>query len=162
MRWVTFIEAGPIDLVRRELEDRVRSNPALGTPGVILVDMIRTETGDMMRVRIRADVAESIDRRTAEPPRSDVTSTFEMWSDAYEEVWHRPERLSEVSCPECGHRRLCLRFVSFLGLPSSVIPTFWCDACRTGFAPTRGVLPDWASPVSWDDADIPDYRMVPP
>ncbi|MCL2848466.1 MAG: hypothetical protein FWE61_00285 [Micrococcales bacterium] len=60
MTWVTLVEGGPIELVRRRLEEYLEHNPFLADPDLVLLDMIRTETGDILRVRVRADVADAV------------------------------------------------------------------------------------------------------
>jgi len=61
MAWVTLIEAGPVDLVRSRFEDYVKHNPFLSEPDAVVFDWMRIETGDLLRVRVRADVADSVD-----------------------------------------------------------------------------------------------------
>ena len=87
---------------------------------------------------------------------------YERWQDAYETVWQHPTRLTATPCPSCGHLDLRLLFVAFSGSSSAVMPAFWCDACRRGLPPTRGVLPPWATSVQWESVDLPDYRLVVP
>lgn len=87
---------------------------------------------------------------------------YERWLDAYETVWRHPTRLTTTPCPSCGRLDLRLLFVVFSDSAHAVMPAFWCDACRRGLPPVRGVLPGWATPVLWDAADVPDYRPVAP
>lgn len=90
----------------------------------------------------------------------DEDQTLERWLDAYEEVHQHLERVTTLRCPSCGQQSLRLLYVSFTDSAVAVMPAFWCAACLHGLPPMRAVLPDWASPVKWEEAELPDYRLI--
>ncbi len=89
-------------------------------------------------------------------------ATFEQWLEAFQPVYYLPpERVAEVMCPNCGARALQVRFVTHLPDGEAHL-AFWCDNCLEGIAPGPSGVPAAYHRVRDADANIPNYRVVPP
>lgn len=88
------------------------------------------------------------------------SSEFSRWLDAYEAAYSAEGVAQKLACPHCGSRGLNLVFVAFGSSTSSVMPAFWCSRCLRGLPPLRASLPHWASAVPWEEAGLPEYRMI--
>jgi hypothetical protein len=87
-------------------------------------------------------------------------SAADRWFEAYGSVYEDPARWSELSCPSCGATSLRIQFVAYDDESLLVTPAFWCDECHCGLVPCRSVVPDWATVVTPDQAQVPDYTIV--
>jgi hypothetical protein len=89
-------------------------------------------------------------------------ASFEQWLEALQPIYDLPpSRVSELMCPNCGAMTLQLRFVTFLPEGRPFI-AFWCGNCLEGIAPGPGTIPIAYNPIRPEDANIPNYRVVPP
>lgn len=89
-------------------------------------------------------------------------ASFEQWLEALQPVYDMsPKRASELLCPNCGAGELQLRFVMYHPEWRAFI-AFWCDNCLEGLAPRPCKVPVGYHPVRDVDANIPNYRCVPP
>ncbi|HWS37182.1 MAG TPA: hypothetical protein VN408_31170 [Actinoplanes sp.] len=92
-------------------------------------------------------------------------TTFEQWMDAYEVACAAGSEPFDISCPNCGQRRLRLVFTAG---PGSDVGngTFWCDHCLTGIGISRAVIPDGSVvrdrslPPAERTPRIPHVRLV--
>lgn len=91
-----------------------------------------------------------------------MMALFEQWLEAFQQAYHLPpERISEVACPNCGARSLQLRFVVYLPGGEAHM-AFWCSDCLQGIALGPSEVPDAYHRIRHEDANIPNYRVVPP
>lgn len=88
-------------------------------------------------------------------------ASFEQWLEALQPVYLSAKRASELICPNCGARALQLRFVTYLP-DGEAHAVFWCGNCLEGIAPGPSKVPAAYQRVRRDDANIPNYRVVPP
>ena len=88
-------------------------------------------------------------------------ASFEQWPEAFQQAYPSPERASELQCPNCGVRTLQLRFVTHCHGGEAYV-AFWCDNCLEGIAPGPSEVPAAYDRVRDVDANIPNYRLVPP
>lgn len=87
---------------------------------------------------------------------------FEQWLEAFQQAYHlSPERVAEVMCPNCGDRELQLRFVTYLP-HGEAHAVFWCGNCLEGIALGPSKVPGAYQQIRSEDANIPNYRIVPP
>jgi hypothetical protein len=67
-----------------------------------------------------------------------------------------------LACPNCGARDLHLRFVLYGSREHEASAVFWCGSCLQGMPPGSSEVPAACTPVRREDADIPNYGIVPP
>ena len=89
-------------------------------------------------------------------------ASFEQWLGAFQQAYLSPERASGLMCPNCGARELQLRFVTYGHREGEANVAFWCGNCLQGIAPGPSEVPAAYNRVRHEDADIPNYRIVPP
>jgi hypothetical protein len=88
-------------------------------------------------------------------------ATYDEWLDVFELAYHAPDRVSELECPSCGARALQLRYVISGSTGDRANPVFWRDGCLQGLFFCPGPVPAGCTSVRHDDADVPDFRIVP-
>jgi len=89
-------------------------------------------------------------------------ASFKQWLEAFQQIYHlSPERASEVECPNCGARELQLRFVTYRP-DGEAHMAFWCGNCLEGISLGPSEVPEAYHRVRREEANIPDYRIVPP
>lgn len=89
-------------------------------------------------------------------------SSWHTWMTLYGQAWNNPYALDVLACPEC-HRTGGLRLVFHPGAsPGVASGSLGCGMCLTGVGLCRVPVPGWATPVAYDDAQVPNYRLRPP
>ncbi len=87
---------------------------------------------------------------------------FEQWMEAWQQAYHLPpDRISEVLCPNCRARELQLRFYTY-NPKWRAHGAFWCGKCLEGLALGPCKVPAAYNLVRHEDANIPNFRLVPP
>jgi hypothetical protein len=89
-------------------------------------------------------------------------ATYEQWLDAFKQSYSGPDRISELPCPNCGVRKLELRFVIYSDQRNAANAVFWCGNCLEGMTPGPSQVPAICTPIRAEDANVPNYRIVPP
>jgi hypothetical protein len=96
-----------------------------------------------------------------------MSSLWEAWADAYEEIYRVLPVQAEVSCPSYGDG---LVRVAFTGEESDRIAyaSVWCDNCLNGILISRTRVPAGVPirpiglPAKERAAVIPNYKIIPP
>lgn len=89
-------------------------------------------------------------------------ASYERWLEAFQGAYRAPGRVVELTCPNCGARELRLRFVTYGDREERANAVFWCESCLEGMPPGPSEVPVGCATVRHADADIPNYRVVPP
>lgn len=89
-------------------------------------------------------------------------TSYEQWLDVFQQAYRAPDRVSALACPNCGAGELHLCFVLYGTLEHEANVVFWCGSCLEGMPPGPSEVPTGCIPVRTEEADIPDYRIVPP
>lgn len=92
-------------------------------------------------------------------------ATFDEWLTAYDVVYRALPAMSDLSCPNCGHRSLRIVFTAPPAAGQGYV-SFWCDTCLEGIFVSRAPIPVGVTARSPDEPPedrnrgIPDYRLV--
>ena len=93
---------------------------------------------------------------------SQPSASFQRWLEAFQLAYEAPERVADLVCPNCGAKKLALRFVIYGTRENEGHIAFWCDNCLHGVALGPTTIPPGGDGVRREDAHIPRYMIVPP
>jgi hypothetical protein len=89
-------------------------------------------------------------------------ASYVQWLEAFQRGYRALDRIVELACPNCGACELRLCFVVYGDREDRADAVFWCGSCLEGMPPGPSEVPAGCATVRYEDADIPDYRVVPP
>lgn len=87
---------------------------------------------------------------------------YEKWLGAFQHAYRDPDRVSDLTCPNCGAQELHLRFLYYGSREHQANVAFWCGSCLQGMPTGPSEVPQSCTPVWHEDAHVPNYRIVAP
>lgn len=89
-------------------------------------------------------------------------ASYRAWMDVFQQAYRAPDRVPELACPNCGARQLHMVFVIFGSRGHRANAVFWCGRCLEGMPADPSAVPAGCQPMRHEDADVPNFRIVPP
>ena len=90
------------------------------------------------------------------------TASFEQWLQAFQAAYEHPGAIDRLACPQCGEHQLNLRFILYGSREDEGHIVFWCCNCNNGIALGPGTVPVGGVTVRRENAQIPQFHVVPP